>query len=97
MPTEAASIESMRNLGPACAVMLRAAGITTPDQLRAAGAVDAYMRARYAVGRRSASLNLLYALWGALEDVRWDEVPEDVKGRLREAAGVEPAGRRRRG
>jgi predicted flap endonuclease-1-like 5' DNA nuclease len=64
--------EALRNLGPRSAAMLAAAGIATLAQLRRLGAVAAFVRVR----RRDAgaSLNLLYALVGALEGVDWRTV-----------------------
>jgi hypothetical protein len=38
-------------------------------------------------GRR-ASVNLLYALEGALLGLRWDRVPEVVRANLRQRAGI---------
>jgi hypothetical protein len=49
-------------------------GLRTEEDLRAAGSVDAFMRVRRAGFRPS--LNLLYALEGALRGCHWQEVPE---------------------
>jgi predicted flap endonuclease-1-like 5' DNA nuclease len=68
----ATSISMLRNLGPASARMLADAGITTLVQLRRLGSVAAYVRARRA--NRGASLNLLYALEGALQGMHWRAV-----------------------
>ena len=65
-------IASLRNLGPKSEVMLRQAGISTVEELRELGAVKAY-----ALVKRSgvnASLNLLWAMEGALSDRPWQEV-----------------------
>lgn len=66
------SIAALPNLGPMSAQMLAAAGITTLAQLRRLGAIEAYVRARQA--DRGASLNLLYALEGALRGQHWQAV-----------------------
>jgi DNA transformation protein len=60
------------NLGPKSEAMMRRAGITTIEQLRALGAVRAYL----IVKRTGAntSLNLLWALEGALTNRSWKEV-----------------------
>lgn len=60
------------NLGPKSENMLRRAGITTMAQLRALGSVRAYLAVRRVDGR--ASLNLLWALEGALTDRSWKDV-----------------------
>ena len=65
-------IASLRNLGPKSEVMLRQAGISTVEELLALGSVKAY-----ALVKRSganASLNLLWAMEGALSGRPWQEV-----------------------
>jgi DNA transformation protein len=52
--------------------MLRRAGIGNLNQLRKLGAVRAYLRVKRTDGR--ASLNLLWALEGALSNRPWQEV-----------------------
>ena len=64
----------MRNIGPKSAAWLRQVGLRTQEEIAAAGAVDAFMRVKRAGFRPS--LNLLYALEGALADCHWQEVPE---------------------
>ena len=73
-------IESLPNLGPKSAQMLRSAGIRTLAQLEKHGAVDAYVKVR-AVGGR-ASLNLLWALEAALTDRGWQDVARNDRLRL---------------
>ncbi|WP_149194280.1 TfoX/Sxy family protein [Luteimonas suaedae] len=74
----------MRNIGPKSAAWLRQVGLRTREDLEAAGPVEAYMRVRRAGFRPS--LNLLYALEGALLDCHWQEVPEARRQQLVEAA-----------
>lgn len=76
--------EKMRNIGPKSAAWLRQVGLHTRADLEAAGPVDAYMRVRRAGFRPS--LNLLYALEGALQDCHWQEVPDERRRELVEAA-----------
>jgi len=52
--------------------MLTRAGITTIEQLRALGAVAAFARVKRSGARPS--LNLLWALEGALTGLPWQEV-----------------------
>ena len=59
----------MRNLGPRSGDMLPQAGITTPAELRAADPFVVYARLRQCVP--GTSLNALYALIGAVEDLDW--------------------------
>jgi hypothetical protein len=75
----------LRNLGAVSAGWLAAVGIRTEAELRALGAVVAFRRvATYRSG--DVSLNLLYALEGALRGVRWDRLPPADRAALRAAA-----------
>lgn len=78
------SEEKMRNIGPKSAAWLRQVGLHTRADLEAAGPVEAYMRVRRAGFRPS--LNLLYALEGALQDCHWQEVPDARRKELVKAA-----------
>ena len=70
----------LRNLGSASADMLHAAGIMTERQLRRRGAVAAFVAVRAAGA--SPSLNLLWALEGALSNRDWKAVARDDRTRL---------------
>lgn len=63
----------IRNIGPKSAAWLRQVGVHTQADLERLGAVEVYMRVKRAGFR--ASLNLLYALEGALADCHWAELP----------------------
>ena len=89
MATEgAAALVRLRNLGPASAAWLEAAGIRTEAELRAMGAVEAFRRVAFNRAG-DVSANLLYALEGALRDVRWDRLPAEERLRLRREAGID--------
>ncbi len=79
-----AGLTTLRNIGPKSAKWLKAVGIANRGDLERAGSVGAYRAVRES-GQR-VSLNLLYALEGALLDVRCDELPPPLKDRLRDAA-----------
>jgi DNA transformation protein len=70
----------LRNVGPKSAAWLRQVGLRTLDDLAAAGPVEAFMRVKRAGFKPS--LNLLYALEGALCDCHWQEVPEARRAQL---------------
>jgi hypothetical protein len=78
------STEKLRNLGPKSAAWLRQVGLRTRADLEAAGTVDAFMRVKRAGFKPS--MNLLYALEGALLDCHWQEVPQLPPPRGRPAA-----------
>jgi predicted flap endonuclease-1-like 5' DNA nuclease len=62
----------LANIGPVSKRMLAAAGITSLETLRRLGAVEAYRRVRSHDPR--ASLNLLWALEGAVTNRPWEDV-----------------------
>ena len=63
------------NLGPKSRAMLLAAGINSMDELRRLGSVRAYLRVKATDTR--ASLNLLWALEGALTGLPWQVVARE--------------------
>jgi len=78
-------LERMLNLGPISAARLQAVGVRTPDDLRRLGAVAAYVRLKRGFPVETTPI-ALYQLQGALEGIRWYEVPEPVRAALRAAA-----------
>ncbi len=76
----------LRNIGPKSAAWLRQVGLRSREELAAVGTVDAFMRVKRAGFKPS--LNLLYALEGALLDCHWQEVPDARRGELVAAAGA---------
>lgn len=73
-------LHKLRNLGKASAQMLDVAGIRSEEQLRAMGAVAAYVAVKQSGG--SPSLNLLWAMEGALTDRDWKEVAKNQRTSL---------------
>ena len=69
------AIADLHGLGPKSQQMLAAAGIRTVAQLRRIGAVRAYARVRSVA--KGASLNLLWALEGALTGKPWQQVAKE--------------------
>jgi DNA transformation protein len=77
---EESAVEALPNLGAASAEWLRQAGIGTLAQLSATGSVQAYLRVQK-LGVKP-SLNLLYALEGAIRGAHWLEIKRDHKTEL---------------
>lgn len=77
-------LAALPNLGAVSAGWLRAVGIESVEELERVGAVTAYLRVKEAFPR--CTLNLLYALNGALVGVRWDLLPPSVRAELRAEA-----------
>ena len=70
----------MRNIGPKSAAWLRQVGLKTPEALAEAGTLEAFMRVKRAGFKPS--LNLLYALEGALVGCHWQQVAIDRRTEL---------------
>ena len=78
------AIDKLLNLGPASARWLSAIGVHTRRDLEKLGAVDAYALLK-AHGYK-ASLNLVYAIEGALTGRDWNRLPAKRKAQLKAAA-----------
>jgi DNA transformation protein and related proteins len=74
----------LRNIGPKSAAWLRQVGLRTEEDLRAIGALDAFIKVKRAGFKPS--LNLLYALEGALQNCHWQDVPAERRSELLIAA-----------
>ncbi|MBI3525717.1 MAG: TfoX/Sxy family protein [Betaproteobacteria bacterium] len=68
-------VDKLRNLGKVSIEMLKAAGIETGDQLRARGSAAAFVAVKHAGCKPS--MNLLWALEGAISDRDWKEVAKN--------------------
>jgi DNA transformation protein len=76
----------IRNLGPVSTAWMNAVGIMNEEDLAEHGAVEAYKRARAAFPGR-VTLNLLWGLQGAILGIPWNELPADMKEKLKAEAG----------
>ena len=89
--TDTRKISEMRNLGPACEKDLNAAGIYTAEDLKRLGPEDAFVQmllGRVKQGRSAKCCNAayLYALYGAIHDVDWRELPDQQKQKFKALA-----------
>jgi DNA transformation protein len=73
-------LRDLKGLGPRSEVHLGNVGITSPEMLRRIGAIGAYERLVRAAA--PVSLNMLWALEGALSDRDWREVARDDRTAL---------------
>ena len=80
MSDSKAGLAALENLGPKSQAMLAAAGIESLAQLQKLGSVAAYTRVKAKVP--SASLNLLWALEGALSGLPWQVVAKEHRTSL---------------
>ena len=74
------STEKLRNIGPKSMAWLRQTGVRSLEDLKAVGALAAYVRVKRAGFKPS--LNLLYALEGAILDCHWQEIPDERRSTL---------------
>lgn len=81
----------MRNLGPACERDLNAVGIESAQDLIDLGPEDAFLQMM--LGRRSrgdgvkaCNAAYMYAMYGAIHDVDWRDVPERQKTEFKKYA-----------
>jgi hypothetical protein len=75
----------LRNIGPKSMAWLRQTGVRSLDDLKAVGSLAAFVRVKRAGFKPS--LNLLYALEGAILDCHWQDVPEERRSLLILEAG----------
>lgn len=73
-------MDDLPNLGPQSKWMLEQAGIHSMKELRKLGAVRAYLQVKSSSSK--ASLNLLWALEGALSERHWQDVARHDRLRL---------------
>ena len=73
-------LSNLKNIGPKSESLLNQVGIYSVEDLDAIGVVSAWKRVREI--EPSASLVGLYALQGALMNIHWHDVPQDIKDDL---------------
>lgn len=81
MGAQKSELSGMKNIGKASERWLNSLGVYTHDDLKEMGSVQAYKLLK---GRGApVSLNLVYAIEGALMDEAIAELPQDIKDALR--------------
>ncbi len=76
-----AELKSLLNVGKVLEQELRLIGITTPEELAAVGSQEAFLRIRQ--HDPGACLSMLCGIEGAIEGVRWHQLPADKKAELK--------------
>lgn len=82
-------LDGLKNLGPTSRAWLAEIGITTRSRLAEIGSVGACLLLRER--GRKVSLNLVYAIEGALLDIHWTDQPRELRERLRTRIAEEVA------
>ena len=75
------SVSKLLNLGPKSSQWLHEIGIDTLEDLQTVGVVEAYCLVK--AQHNGASLNLLYALYGATHNISWNQLSAETKAQLR--------------
>lgn len=77
-------LESIKNIGPSCALRIHRAGIENLDQMQHLGTEEVFLRVFEANGRGSIMCTcFLYAIEGAITNTKWHEIPNTRKAQLK--------------
>lgn len=74
-------LSKLPNISTVIEAKLNAAGITTAAELSTIGSKDAFIRIR--LQDSTVCLNMLYALEGANQNIRWHHLPDEKKAELK--------------
>jgi DNA transformation protein len=74
-------LSDLKGLGLKTEYLLQSVGVMTCEDLKELGAVKAFLRLKQQSNSRP-SLNLLYALVGAVENTHWIDIARTDKSRL---------------
>lgn len=68
----------LRNIGPKSREWLAAVGVQSLEDVERLGVVETYVRVKAAFPDH-VSLNMLWGLQGALMEIPWNQIPDDIK------------------
>lgn len=83
MNSKISEISRLRNLGGKSEAWLNGIGVFTLDDLKRLGSVEIYRLLRQQ--GINGTLNLVYAIEGAINDLDWRELPPQMKADLKAA------------
>lgn len=86
MKKRRSEISKPKEFGPVSEKWLNAIGVFTKSDLVRLGSIHAYLLLKER--GFGVTLNMLYAMEGAILGVPWDQVPDRLKAELRTAIGV---------
>jgi len=78
-----AKLSSLPNISDVLEKKLEQAGIESADQLKEMGAEDAFIKLK-TIDRLGACINMLYAIEGAMQGIRWHGLDPARKQELKE-------------
>lgn len=73
-------LSKLHNIGKELERLLNEVGITSEDELKRVGSIEATVRLN-AIGE--ACTNKLYAIEGAIKEIRWHQLPKEYKELLK--------------
>lgn len=76
------ALSKLPNISKVIETKLIEADISTPQELYGLGSKEAFIRIR--MKDSTACLNMLYAIEGAVQGIRWHKLPVETKGVLKE-------------
>jgi len=76
------TLTKLPNIGKVVAEKLNQVGRTTPEELRALGTEQSFIRLQTI--DETACLSMLQALEGAVQGIRWHDLPKERKEELKE-------------
>ena len=74
-------LTTLKNIGPQSAAWMESVGIDSAEKIFETGVIETYRQVKDAFPQH-VTLNLLYALQGALLDLNWKDLPPDIKSGL---------------
>jgi DNA transformation protein len=82
MTTQNIDLSILPNIGKTLAMKLKAVGINTPDVLISTGSELTFIKLKTV--DQGACLNMLYALEGAIQGIRWHDLDINKKTELKD-------------
>jgi DNA transformation protein len=74
-------LTNLPNIGPTLAQKLQGIGIESLEDLKNSGSIEAVLQ--IGVKDLSACYNMLYAIEGAIQGIRWHKIPSDERAQLK--------------
>ena len=83
------SLKQYKNIGATIEKRLNEIGVNTIDDLAKVGAANAYIKIKEKYPDKTLSVcYYLYSFQGALMDMHWDDIPQNIKDDLRKQVGM---------
>lgn len=87
--TAITTLRKYKNIGATIEKRLNEIGVTTIDDLAQVGAANAYIKIKENYPDKTLSVcYYLYSFQGALMDMHWDDIPQNIKDDLRKQIGM---------